>query len=276
MITAAHRPTPNQVAERLTGRDYLSYSAINLFRMCPLRYQFRYLDGLPEESVSASLVFGSGIHRSAELLFNRLLAGESPPTLDDLLIAYHDAWRDQLEVGTVQFAKGDDQPSLTQLAARMLELFRSSPVAQPAGSVLGIEEELRGSIIPGVPDLLGRIDLLVETDEAVVITDLKTSRSRWTREQAVEASEQLLLYSELVKDFVPGKPLRMRFAVLTKTKEPAVDVHELPVQPKQVDRIKRVVERVWRSIESGTFYPAPTPMTCPGCPYRAPCRAWRG
>ena len=192
---------PNQVAERLTGRDYLSYSAINTFRACPLRFKFRYLDGLPEESVSASLVFGSAIHRAAELQFNRLLAGEPPPSLDELLVAYHDAWRDQVE-WKVQFAKGDDLASLTQLATRMLDVFRTSAVAQPAGTVLGIEEELRGSIIPGVPDLLGRIDLLVETDDAVVITDLKTSRSRWTREQAEDASEQLLLYSELVK--APG------------------------------------------------------------------------
>jgi len=155
-------------------------------------------------------------------------------------------------------------------------VFRTSSVAQPAGTLLGIEEELRGSIIPGVPDLLGRIDLLVETDDAVVITDLKTSRSRWPREQAEDASEQLLLYSELVKDLVPGKPLRMRFAVLTKTKEPAIDVHELPVEPERVDRIKRVVERVWHTIAAQQFYPAPSPISCGSCPYREPCRNWQG
>ena len=273
MITAG-RAHPNQVAQRLTGRAYLSYSAINTFRACPLQFKFRYLDGLPEESVSASLVFGSAIHRAAELQFNRLMAGESPPHLDELLVAYHDAWRDQ--VGKVQFAKGDDLASLAQLATRMLDVFRTSAVAQPAGTVLGIEEELRGSIISGVPDLLGRIDLLVETDEAVVITDLKTSRSRWTREQAKDASEQLLLYSELVKDLVPGKTLRLRFAVLTKTKEPALDVHDLPVEPQRADRIKRVVERVWRAIEAEHFFPAPSPMNCPGCPFRGPCRSWTG
>ena len=37
MITA-DRSTPNQIAERLTGRNYLSYSAVNLFRSCPLRF----------------------------------------------------------------------------------------------------------------------------------------------------------------------------------------------------------------------------------------------
>ena len=158
----------------------------------------------------------------------------------------------------------------------MLTVFRESSVAQPVGNVLGVEEELRGAIIPGVPDLLGRIDLLVETNDAVVITDLKTSRNRWTRQKAEDASEQLLLYSELVKDLVPSKQLKMRFAVLTKAKKPAIDVHELPVDARRVGRIKRIVERVWRAIEAEHFYPAPSPMQCPACPYRGPCRAWTG
>jgi putative RecB family exonuclease len=141
--------------------------------------------------------------------------------------------------------------------------------------VIGVEEELRGPIIPGVPDLLGRIDLLIETDDAVIISDLKTSRSRWSRDQAADSAEQLLLYSELVKALVPGKQMRLQFVVLTKAKEPVVDVHELPVVPQRVDRTKRIVERVWKAIEAGLYYPAPSPMQCPSCPYREPCRAWR-
>jgi len=36
------------------------------------------------------------------------------------------------------------------------------------------------------------------------------------------------------------------------------------------------VERVWRAIESGVFYPAPSTMNCASCGYRAACRAWMG
>lgn len=267
MISPAVMPRPKV-------RDHLSFSAMNLYRSCPLRYRFRYLDGLPEEAVSASLVFGSAVHRAAELHFNRLLAGEELPGLEELLSAYHDAWRDQLEVTQVQFGKDDDMASLSTLAGRMLEAFRINPVAQPAGRVIGVEEELRGAIIPGVPDLLSRIDLLIETDDAVVISDLKTSRSRWSREQAEDSAEQLLLYSELVKHLVPDKRLRLQFVVLTKTKEPIVDVHELPVESQRVDRTKRIVEQVWRAIEAGHFYPTPSAMNCGGCPFRRPCREW--
>jgi putative RecB family exonuclease len=268
---------PKQAAKSTPKtRDYLSFSAMNLYRSCPLRYKFYYLDGLPEEAVSASLVFGSAVHRSVELHFIRLLAGEPLPSIDEMLAVYHDTWRDQLAVTQVKFNKDDDIASLAKLAGRMLEAFWNSPVAQPVGHVIGVEEELRGSIIPGVPDLLGRIDLLIDTDDAVIITDFKTSRSRWSRDQAEDSAEQLLLYSELVKKLVPGKQMRLQFVVLTKTKQPVVDVHELPVMPQQVVRIKRIVERVWKAIEAGSFYPTPSPLQCPSCPYREPCRAWKG
>ena len=52
----------NEVARQLTGRDYISWSALSTFRTCPLRFYYRYVAGLPEESVSAALVFGGGVH----------------------------------------------------------------------------------------------------------------------------------------------------------------------------------------------------------------------
>jgi putative RecB family exonuclease len=152
--------------------------------------------------------------------------------------------------------------------------FQASNVARPKGRILAVEEELRGPIIPGCPDILGRVDLIIEEDEALVVSDWKTARSRWSREQAEDASEQLLLYTELAKDFAPGKPVVIEFVILTKTKEALVDRHVLPVDPTQVARTKRVVEKVWRAIESGIFYPAPSAMNCPSCPYRDQCRSW--
>jgi CRISPR/Cas system-associated exonuclease Cas4 (RecB family) len=103
---------------------------------------------------------------------------------------------------------------------------------------------------------------------------LKTSRSRWSPEQAEESGGQLLLYHELAKSLAPRKQLRLQFAVITKTKQPAVDLLEVPVNAQRIDRMKRIVEGVWKAIDSQVFYPAPSPTQCPTCPYREPCRAW--
>ena len=122
-------PTPNAVAETLTGRDYVSYSAISTYQRCPLLYHFRYVEGLPEEAVSASLVFGGAIHTVAEYHFNQVMVGNTPPDLDTLLGVYQDAWNAK-DQATIQFGKGDDVDSLGRLAERMIVAFQESDFAK--------------------------------------------------------------------------------------------------------------------------------------------------
>ncbi len=83
MITTASTPRSAPVGAR--SRDYTSFSELSTYRGCPLRHHFRYVLGLPEPTVSASLVFGRAIHQAVEHHFNELLAGNEPPTLDSLL-----------------------------------------------------------------------------------------------------------------------------------------------------------------------------------------------
>ncbi|MGC3967586.1 MAG: PD-(D/E)XK nuclease family protein [Pirellulales bacterium] len=270
--TRSHPPPASTLPTKL-ARDYLSYSAITTYQRCPLSYYFKYIVGLPEKTVSSSLVFGSAVHRAVEHHFNELLAGNEPPTLDALVGEYDRHWN-EADPQAVQFGKGDDVESLGRLASKMFGAFQTSLLASPAGRIIGVEEELRGNVVAGCPDVLGRIDLIVEAADALVVTDLKTSRSRWSREQADDSAGQLLLYHELVRNFAPRKRVRLQFAVLTKTKEPAVDLHEVAADRRTVDRAKRIVEKVWRSIDNQVFYPAPSPMQCSGCSFREKCRAW--
>jgi putative RecB family exonuclease len=270
MIAAATTlPTPPP------ARDYISFSAIRTYQQCPLRYFFRYIAGLPEETVSASLVFGSAIHRAIEFHFRELMSGLHTTSLHDLMGEYRKQWN-QAEAADVRLPKGETIGSLEDMALRMLTAFMTHSLSRPDGRILGIEEQLRGEIVPGLPDLLSRIDLIVETPEELVISDWKTSRAKWSDGQVEDAMEQLLLYSELASDFAPGKRVRLEFVVLTKTKQVALDHHSTVADPNRLARTKRVVERVWRSIEAEHFYPVPSPMNCGSCPYREPCRKWPG
>lgn len=225
--------------------------------------------------MSSSLVFGSAIHRSVEFHFNELMAGNEPPTLEGLVGEYDRHW-EETDESVVKFGKEDNRESLGILAQRMLIAFQKSPLAKTNGHIIGVEEQLRGPVIADCPDLLGRLDLLVETHDELIVTDLKTARTPWSQEQVANSAGQLLLYSELVRPLAPRKKLRLQFAVITKATEPSVALHAVAADPQQLDRTKRIVERVWKAIESGTFYPAPSPMQCPTCPFREPCRAWCG
>jgi putative RecB family exonuclease len=273
--TPASTNPANEIAKKLTGRDYVSWSAISTFRNCPLKYKFRYIDGLPEESVSSALVFGSGIHTAVEQHFQATLSGDEQPDVDRLMFAFRSVWLPH-DPDAVQFGSKETRESLDDLAARMLTAFLASPAASVQRRVLGVEEEIRGTLIAGVPDLYGRVDLLTEDTDSLVITDIKTSRGKWSQEQVEDSGEQLLLYSHLASEISPGKKIATRFLVLTKTKEPVVEEHVREVDPAAVNRTLAGVERVWRAIEGGQFYPAPSLVACSGCGYREACRAWMG
>ena len=105
-------------------RDYVSHSAISTYQQCPLQY-FRYVANLPEELTSSALVFGSGIHRAAELHFEALLTGNTAPSLDELMDAYETIW-DQRQDEPIQFGKNETRQSLYEVAKRMLTTFQAS------------------------------------------------------------------------------------------------------------------------------------------------------
>jgi putative RecB family exonuclease len=146
---------PGPAPPRMAVRDYLSFSAVNTFVSCPLKYAFRYLMGLPEETISSSLAFGSAFHAGLEHFFREMLAGNEPPRLDILLGVFWDSWHRNTEGQSIQFPKSDDLGSLGRLAERMFVAFQGSALAHPAGTIIGVEEELRGELIPGLPDLTG-------------------------------------------------------------------------------------------------------------------------
>jgi hypothetical protein len=150
----------------------------------------------------------------------------------------------------------------------MLKTFSECELARPAGKILAVEETLRGALIPGLPDVLGRVDLILETEQELIVADWKTSRVKYTQDQVDDSSAQLLLYGELAKDFAPGKNLYLQFGVLTKTKEVRVEAHSFPFDQQQLDRTKRIMDRVWWAIQAEHFFPTPSQMNCQGCPYR--------
>ncbi len=117
---------------------------------------------------------------------------------------------------------------------------------------------------------------MVDAGDALEVIDLKTSRSRWTQNQADNSSEQLLLYSILAQELMPDKPVRLRFLVVTKTKVPTVESYTVTCDPSRVKRTKRVLQRTWQAIKTVRPYPAPSMMTCGGCAFREQCRQWCG
>jgi PD-(D/E)XK nuclease superfamily len=203
------------------------------------------------------------------------LVGNPPPSLDTLLDVFWSAWHER-DGQAVVFGKGEDINSIGRLAERMFRAFQASSFAKPQGTIVRRGGRVAWSSHPRIarpahscgPD--GRGGRRIRRD------DFKSARSSRSDEHVGDAASQLLLYHELAKPLADGKPVRLRFAVLTKNKVPDLAMHDVLVDLHQIERTRRIAERVWQSIQAGNHFPSPSPLNCHSCPYRQPCRAWKG
>jgi len=104
--------------------------------------------------------------------------------------------------------------------------------------------------------------------------DLKTAARKYTDLQ-VEASLQLSIYSyaTTLNGLADQEDLRLRFDVLTKTKQPELHRYWTTRDHAANRRLFRLVAEVLHAIEAEVFHPNPG-WPCKDCPFRSRCWAW--
>jgi CRISPR/Cas system-associated exonuclease Cas4 (RecB family) len=117
---------------------------------------------------------------------------------------------------------------------------------------------------------------LLERDREghLVVVDLKTAARKYTELQ-VETSLQLTVYSYAAEmaGLADGVDVRLRFDVLTKTKQP--EFHRYPTSRDRRANVKlfRLASEVLRGVEAGVFHPV-VGWQCKECQFRERCWAW--
>jgi putative RecB family exonuclease len=123
--------------------------------------------------------------------------------------------------------------------------------------------------------LVGMWDLLERDAEGhLVVVDLKTAARRYTDLQ-VELSLQLSVfsYASVMSGLGEQDDVRLRFDVLTKTKQPDLLRYWSERDRAASVRLFRLAAELLRAIEAGVFHPNPG-WQCKGCPLKRQCWAW--
>ncbi len=271
----------NQQAQLLTGRPYVSFSQISSMRSCPKRFSLHYVNDARPDFLPASLVYGSAIHAAVETCFRAMMAGLHP-SAGDLLHAYRLSWQEQKSAAgndlSIRYAKDQDEATLGEMADRMITTFMASPASQPRGTLLGVEEEFTVMVDTGLPDVLARVDLVYETDNAIIVRDFKTSRAKWSQQKAEESADQLFLYGRVLREMSRSmsKPVQGEFVVLTKQKTVQLQILSVPITGEGIRRTQDAIAITWQAVLAGNFYPNPSPMNCTTCQYKSHCPAFGG
>jgi CRISPR/Cas system-associated exonuclease Cas4 (RecB family) len=70
--------------------------------------------------------------------------------------------------------------------------------------------------------------------------------------------------------------IKLHFGVLTKHKAPRVQVLPVIADEQRVDIMRDSIMQIWAAIQSGNFYPSPSPQNCVTCPFRSRCPMFSG
>jgi len=251
----------------LQDQDHLSYSQINTYLTCSLRYKFQYVDEIPPAFTTAALAFGSAIHEAVASFHQSRLEGEQLRP-DQMLDVYRDDWR---RAEHVKFHNGDNENTLTDKAKNMLKAFCES--ADTNTQVIGVEEFFE---IPlgGLPVFQGYIDLIEETQDGTVsLVDLKTASKKLSQSN-VDTNLQLTAYA-LATESMGFNPDEMRFRldVLLKTKEAGMVRYVTRRTADDRYRFLKLLYSVWNGIQNDVFFP-PQDWGCTQCAWARNCEEW--
>ena len=257
--------------------DHLSWSSLSTYAMCPRKYYYHYVERAPQEFVPASLAFGGAFHQAAEQIHQAHFESASLPDVETLLKIYDVSWKESAGEKPVAYAKGECAQTLRTSAERMLTAYLNHVMAQAScasgARPVAIEHTRRFRLHPDIPPIQMRIDLLELHGRELIITDIKTSRSRWNETKVREVLPQLVLYSlgvlPLVKEFGAAR-IVPQFAVVTKAKTAAVQILKPAACSDDVTRLKRQIFETWEGIRKHVFVQR-TGWPCSQCPFQKRC-----
>jgi len=257
--------------------DHLSWSGINAYKTCPRKFAYRYLENVPEEFKPSSLAFGSAFHIAVEKVQEARLQGLNVPPLDEILNAFDIAWSNETLGHDILFCKEEDETSARNLAQRMLAVYSEYAALEATlpgpAQIISIEHSNRFRLLADVPPIESRIDLLELHGKDLVVSDLKTSRSRWNDTKVLEAVPQLVLYATgllpLMRELGATR-IVTKFVVVTKAVNPKVQVLQPQASQDDVVRLKQTITETWSAIQTGLFVKRES-WACAQCPYKNRC-----
>jgi RecB family exonuclease len=190
-------PAPRSMADAALP-TYESHSSISVYRGCPLRYGFRYVERRPGEVSPGQFAFGNAVHKAFEAFglarIRARLDGTTEPGRETLEAAL-DAklTRSGLAPDEIEEARRRAVPVL----ARFLEL-EAGTTAEPVAVELGFGVDVAlpgdGTGEPGSVRFVGYVDRVDRApDGSTEIVDYKTGRAR--SQADVDADTQLTAYA---------------------------------------------------------------------------------
>jgi putative RecB family exonuclease len=180
-------PTPSNV---------YSFSRIKSFHQCPLRYRYRYLQGLKEAFRSIESFLGNAVHDVLEWMYSDRDRGsdsDEATTLEKFAASWSESRDDSVAIIRID----DDEECYLKLGREMLVRFLRDTFDRDRSETIALEQRLsvrlsETVVFTGFADRIGRTD-----QGRLFVIDYKTSKNEGTGSEFSEGL-QAPLYAACV------------------------------------------------------------------------------
>jgi len=262
--------------ENRTG--YWSFSRINSYLSCSLKYFFRYISDEVPESVSANLILGSGVHYGHELIFKGMQKGHIPPLQDVLDEILEDILLREKINPPILFSNGGDFDQLIQEAQRLTTCLYKNVIPE---KVVAVDLEETVPLIDNGTTLQKPLkviyDLIVETEDGEeLVVDLKTAKCRFGQQKIqYDLQPSCYLYARGISGGV-HVPRSFRYDVLLKNKTPKFIQYPTSRGRDDYQRLISIIKMVDRAVSKGIWLANRSSFFCKTCEFEQACRNWKG
>ena len=239
----------------------ISYSQIEDYRRCPLRYRFAHVLQIPVLP-TPQLIYGNALHRAVSDFLQRRREGLKP-TLEDLERTFRATW---LSEG---FISPEHEAERFEAGLAALRRFYGTEKDAPAPDLV----EQRFSFLLGKDRVVGRWDRVDRTPEGAVVIDYKSTALEDDEGEKAQRRAmtdlQLLVYALAYEKMYRERPAKVALHFL-ETGERG----EVTPQPDAVNAVRAQISATAQRIRERHF-PAeplkPEARTCRACPYGQIC-----
>lgn len=281
--TAAERPssaeqlsfldykTPDEKGEATSTRDfhidYLSYSQISTFQICPLHYKLRYILKIPTPP-TAALSFGSSIHDTLKDFYVAAKAGKKPTK--ELMYKLLDENWDEEGYDSKGHEKENFKRGKKVLSEYLDKEFDEKNIPLVVEKMFKVP--LRGKKGSDFLMIGGRIDRVDKKDGEIEIIDYKTGE-RVPDQKRVDKDLQLSLYAlaatSIKEEPFDKDPKDLKLSLYYLEEQKKITTTRTK---KQLEEAKEEVFKIRKEMEKSDFR-CSGHMFCDNCEYALMCRA---
>lgn len=231
----------------------LSHSSISTYSDCPKKYEFKYLDRLPEKP-RHFFSFGKSIHSAIEFMYS----GEQCPVLGEVLGALDSNWQSE---------GYKDQKAEDKAKRDAVEMISDFHRAESPHWAKPIANEAKFDMEVGHVRVTGFIDRI---DPGLHVIDYKTGKSLDVLR--IDEDEQMTMYQIAAEYMYPESYVER----VSLYHVPTLTWHTAPRRGEAlVGALKAKIMKTAEAISFQEFQPTPSEKACAWCDFKPMCPAWR-